>query len=68
MDTEFSEVARLLNSNIERLAVELLGKPSHRDKAELRFGKSGGISVVISGAKAAPGSISAGIAEVTGSS
>jgi hypothetical protein len=52
MDADSSEVARLLNSNIERLAIDLLGRPSRRAKTELRFGNSGGISVMISGAKA----------------
>ena len=48
----FPEVARLLNQRIERLAIDLLGRPSKRNKTELRFGKSGGISVMIGGPKA----------------
>lgn len=48
----FPEVAWLLNQRIEHLAIDLLGRPSKRTRTELRFGKSGGISVMISGPKA----------------
>jgi hypothetical protein len=49
--TDFSEIARALADSAELVGVALLGKPSSKSGAELRWGRHGSVSMQLSGAK-----------------
>ena len=48
---ELVELRNRLREDVEGLAVDLLGEPSSRSGAELRFGRQGSLSVVIGRSK-----------------
>ena len=49
---DLADIKDALRGDMARLSTGLLGKPSKRTPSELRFGRNGSVSVVISGSKA----------------
>lgn len=49
---DLNDIKDGLRGDMDRLSTGLLGKPSKRTPSELRFGRNGSVSVVISGSKA----------------